>query len=63
MSLYKQGVILYIYKKISVYIPYIYTHTYIYVKQQDCLCVWSLCLLCSHDCLAIAHCGDGTAVN
>lgn len=38
MSLYKQGVILYIYKKIHVYIPYIYTHTYIYVKQQD-LCV------------------------
>lgn len=49
MSLYKQGVILYIYiyiqkkKQLSVYIPYIYTHTYIYVKQQDCVCGHCVC--------------------
>lgn len=48
MSLYKQGVILYIYiyikkNQLSVYIPYIYTHTYIYVKQQDCVCGHCVC--------------------
>lgn len=36
-------VLFYIYKKISVYIPYINTHTYIYVKQQDCACGHCVC--------------------
>lgn len=54
MSLYKQGVILYISKKkISVYIPYIYTHTYIYVKQQDCVC--GHCVRFAHTTALLVH--------
>lgn len=68
MSLYKQGVILYIYiyiqkKKTAQCVYTVYLYPYIYLCEATGLCVWSLCLLCSHDCLAVARCGDGTAVH
>lgn len=54
MSLYKQGVILYIYiythiyKKTAQCVYTAYLYPYIYLCEATGLCVWSLCLLCSH---------------
>lgn len=55
---------IYIYKKKPAQCVYtVYLYPYIYLCEATGLCVWSLCLLCSHNCLTVAHCGDRIAVH